>query len=883
MMNLQIIVFVLEIILAIVAIAILLHIPAERNKADERMRIMFNAMPFGAIIHDKNFNYFNCNEGAINLFGLSGKQEYLEKLQQLSPEYQPDGSLSSKKMDEHIDRALIDGYRRFEWMHQKLNGEPIPCEITLVRVKHINEFTLAAYIRDLRELKSSIKQMNESEKSLNILSNIMNGMDAMIFVTVPDTGEILFMNDQMRKNFNIKDDAIGQTCYKVFQSGMDGICDFCPCRRLDKEPGSTVVWEMHNTLTNRIYQSTDRYIEWPDGRTVHIQHSIDVTELIAAKEQAEQSSRSKNQFLSRMSHEIRTPMNTILGITEIQLENKDLTSDVKDAFGEIYNSGYLLLGIINDILDISKIEAGKLELSPTTYDVPSLINDTVNLIIIQYDSKPIKFSLHVDENIPSKLYGDELRIKQILNNLLSNAFKYTDEGEVSFSVAVEYAPQGAKQITLVFSVEDTGRGMTREQLYKLFDEYTRFDTEANRTTEGTGLGMNITKQLVDMMDGEISVESEHGKGSAFIVRLPQKTVGARILGTEVAENLRKLQIDKAGQKKKGPRIVREYMPYGRVLIVDDVETNLYVARGLMAPYGLSVETATSGFAAIDKIKGGATFDIIFMDHFMPKMDGIETVKIIRDLDYTRPIVALTANALAGQEEVFLKNGFNGFISKPIDIRQLNILLNAMVRDMYPPEVVEAARQLAFKIDMEKYTEAVQPACDPELAAIFARDAEKALGRLELIHKHAYRRTDDIRSYIIDLHAMKSALDNIGETELSNIALKLEQAGRAEDIPVLMSGTPAFLEALRKVIEKNKPKEDDGDVSEQDSVYDRAHLEEKLLVIQKACEEYDEKTASTVLGELKQKKWPRSVKEVLDAIAEHLLHSDFEEAANLAKA
>jgi CheY-like chemotaxis protein len=423
--------------------------------------------------------------------------------------------------------------------------------------------------------------------------------------------------------------------------------------------------------------------------------------------------------------------------------------------------------------------------------------------------------------------------------------------------------------------------MTREQLGKLFDEYTRFNTEANRTTQGTGLGMNITKHLVDLMDGIISVESEPGKGSVFTVCLPQGIVGADILNREGAENLMQFRVDKAGQKKKGPRIVREYMPYGRVLIVDDVETNLYVARGLMAPYGLSVETATSGFEAVDKIKSGATFDIIFMDHYMPKMDGIETVKIIRDLGYTRPIVALTANALTGQAEIFLENGFDGFISKPIDIRQLNATLNKLVRNIYPLDVVEAARQLALKVNIEKPTAMdVPPISDLELAAVFTRDAEKALARLKSVHSHAYRRTDDIRSFVVDVHAMKSALANIGETELSALALKLEQAGRVEDIQVLMSGTPAFLEALHKVIEKNRPKE--SNESGETADWDDAYLGQKLAELQAACAVYDKGTAKAITVELKQRTWPGEVRELLNYISECLLHSDFEEAAKLAQ-
>jgi signal transduction histidine kinase/CheY-like chemotaxis protein len=857
---------------------------AEMREADERTQLMLDTTPLCTIFWEKNRNIIDCNKEALKLFELSSKKEFIEGFFELSPEYQPDGGLSRDKAFGFLDKAFEEGYLRFEWTHQKLNGELIPCEVILIRVEYKNDYIVVGYMRDLRELKASIEQMNKSEQSFSVLSNILDGMDAAIYVSVPETGEILFINNQMRKHFNIKGDGIGQICYKVFQNGMNKKCDFCPCHKLDKEPDSIVKWENHNDKTKRTYRNTDRYIDWPDGRIAHIQYSVDVTELIEARELAERSNLSKNQFLSRMSHEIRTPMNAILGITEIQLENETLSQDMKEALGEIYSSGYLLLGIINDILDLSKIEAGKLELSPADYDFPSLINDTVHLIVMRYESKPIEFQLFVDENIPSKLYGDELRIKQILINLLSNAFKYTDKGRISLSVAAEYVPQGEKTITLVFCVSDTGQGMTAEQVDKLFDEYTRFNIVANRTTEGTGLGMNITKHLVNMMNGEIFVESEPGKGSDFTVYLPQGITGAEALGWEAAGNLRQFR-GRVGQMKKAPQIVREYMPYGKVLIVDDVNTNLYVAKGLMAPYGLLIETAASGFEAVDKIKSGDIFDIIFMDHYMPKMDGVEAVKIIRDLGYTHPIIALTANALTGQAKMFMENGFDGFISKPIDVRQLNVSLNKLIRDKYPPEVVEAAHQQMLKINKKKSAaREVKPVSDPELALIFAQDAEKALARLETLHTYAYRRTDDIRLFVIDVHAMKSALANIGETELSAAALKLEQAGRVEDVTVMMSETPAFLEALRKVIEKNKPKEDynDADAANENSEYTRAYLDEKLFTIQKACGEYDEKTANMALDELRQKKLPRSVRELLGAIAGHLLHSDFEEAANLAK-
>jgi len=727
-------------------------------------------------------------------------------------------------------------------------------------------------------LISILNNKNRSDQSLNILKNILNGINAMIYVTVPETGEILFINDYMKSIFNIKQDCVGKLCYKVFLHNADKKCDYCPCWQLDKAPDSIVIWEKENPLLNRVHHNTDRYIEWHNGQIVHIQHSVDITDLITAKEQAEQSSRFKSQFLSRMSHEVRTPMNAILGITEIQLHNETLPYDIKDAMDKIFHSGYLLLGIINDILDLSKIEAGKMELTPAGYDVPNLINDTIPITVMQYEHKPIDFRLHVDENVPFKLFGDELRIKQILNNLLSNAFKYTDKGEVSLSINAEYARGEESRVTLVFIVADTGHGMTGEQVDKLFDEFSRFDMEANRKTEGTGLGMNITKHLVRMMNGDISVRSEPGKGSVFTVRLPQKIVDSKVLGAELAENITQFNDGRITQINKTPQFVREYMPYGRVLVVDDVETNLYVARGLMAPYGLSIETAASGFEAVEKVSNGAGFDIIFMDHFMPKMDGIETAKKLRALGYTRPIIALTANALAGQAEMFLENGFDGFISKPIDIRQLNASLNKYVRDKYPPEILEAARRQTARLMARSSAVKAQQPVSPELSAIFAQDAEKALAELKTSVSGTFGGKDEFQKYVINAHSIKSALINIGENRLSETAFKLELAGKAENIPAIMAETPAFLEQLEVVIKKHKSIEGGG--AKEDSEASAAYLTEKLREIRAACGKNDAEDAKKTLSELRQKKWPFITKDLLDTIAEDLINNNFDEAVKL---
>jgi len=602
-----------------------------------------------------------------------------------------------------------------------------------------------------------------------------------------------------------------------------------------------------------------------------------------AKLKSDMRTQQKSNFLATMSHEIRTPLNAILGMTEIQIQNAEHPPSTSEAFIKINNSGNLLLNIINDILDLSKIEAGKLELVPVKYDVPSLINDIIQLNYIRYESKPIEFKIEIDENIPSTLVGDELRIKQILNNLLSNAFKYTDRGEVTLAVNAECVGRGggAVIVTLIFQVRDTGQGMTPEQIGKLFDEYTRFNLEANRTTEGAGLGMTITRNLVDLMYGKINVKSAINEGTSVTVRLPQKTdgIGIRgIIGKEASENLRHFRLGNSIQLKKN-QVTHEYMPYGQILIVDDVETNLYVAKGLMAPYGLKIDLATSGFEAIDKIKDGNIYNVIFMDHMMPKMDGIETTKQLRRMGYTQSVVALTANALAGQAEMFMKNGFDDFISKPIDIRQLNICLNRLIRDKQPAEVIEAAQKEKIELDKKQKPDQGHHQIDSNLALIFARDAEKAVESIKASTKNNLASEEDLHMYIINVHAMKSALANIKANELSSIALRLEQAGREKDINVILSETNDFIEKLGMVINEIKAKQQENIITE-DTEEALVLLNEKLQIIKESCAAMDKKTAKNALNELREKTWSHKTGELINSITEHLLHSEFDEVSAL---
>jgi signal transduction histidine kinase/DNA-binding NarL/FixJ family response regulator len=398
------------------------------------------------------------------------------------------------------------------------------------------------------------------------------------------------------------------------------------------------------------------------------------------KRRAEAATRAKAEFLANVSHEIRTPLNAIIGLGELEL-GKELPGETHSNLEKMHNSGMVLLHIINDLLDISKIESGRFALVPGKYQVASFINDTVNINMVRIGSKPIRFKLSIDETIPGALIGDELRIRQILNNLLSNAFKYTREGTVELSIGFEERTEDS--LCLVCTVRDTGIGIKAEDVSKLFSAYNQVDSKSNRHIEGTGLGLSISRNLAEMMGGSISVESEYGAGSSFTVRLPQGIAASGPLGKDTARALETFQFAVVRERRRGPRFK---MPYARVLVVDDVQINLDVAQGMMIPYGLTVDCVLSGSEAIQLLREEKVrYDAVFMDHMMPGMDGIEAVRIIReeiDSDYARtiPIIALTANAIIGSEEMFLSTGFQAFLSKPIDSVKLDVILNKWVRN-----------------------------------------------------------------------------------------------------------------------------------------------------------------------------------------------------------
>jgi PAS domain S-box-containing protein len=853
---------------------------AKMREADARAQIMFEASPFACCMFDDMRKVIDCNQETVNLFAIPDKEFFIENFfTSLFPQYQPNGELSVDVSSANARTAFEKSYHRFKCMHKKLNGEPLPVEVTMVRVMYKDSYTIAAYFRDLTEQIAAEQLTKLVMEQTSTLTAILDTTPDMIFVKDLESRYTL-CNKSFERHFNFPRDEI------IGKSDADGL-------KVPPEIAAEFALEDKKIYADKGVIMFEDYIYSHDGTRVLFETlkaplivngevtglvgiARDITqrkELARQQAEAEAANKAKSSFLASMSHEIRTPMNAILGITEIQLQKDGLLADTKNALNIIYNSGYSLLGIINNLLDLSKIEAGKLELASERYETASLINDTININTARIGSKPIEFKLHVNSDVPFELIGDELRIRQILNNLLSNAIKYTESGEVNVSFLTEITNvENAPGVKLAIAVRDTGQGMTEEQLKKLFDAYSRFNTDANRFVEGTGLGMNIVQHLVNAMGGEISVNSVPGEGTEVTVYLPQGYAGPAKLGDELAENLMGFSL--AGiSKMKNAQIAREHMPYGKVLVVDDMETNLYVARGFLVPYGLTVETALSGMEAIKKLDSGEDYDIIFMDHMMPVMDGIKTVQLIREKGYTLPIVALTANAVTGQAEIFLANGFNGFISKPIDIRELNAALNKFVRDRKPPEVVEAARAAQSNAAQSTPPAAKVP---PGLAKVFIRDAEKAGTILKTYEGRGVCEHDDLRGYIINAHALKSALANIGETQLSARAAELEQAGRDRNAIFISDETPAFLSALWAVMDRLRPKSGNNDLYEV-SGEDKLYMREQLLIIKDACAVYDMDSAKNALAALNQKPWPDAYNELLEAIAEYLLRSDFEDA------
>lgn len=498
-----------------------------------------------------------------------------------------------------------------------------------------------------------------------------------------------------------------------------------------------------------------------------------IEKLNAAKDTAEKANNAKTDFLSNMSHEIRTPLNAIVGFSQGLLE-EDLPPSAKEEVEDIINASQSLLQIVNGILDISKIEANKLEIVNAEYSFEKVFDELVILTKGRIGDKPLEFRYNYDHSIPPVLYGDYIRVKQIVLNLLTNAVKYTKEGYVDFNIS---SVCNGDVCRLIISVEDSGIGIKKENIDKLFNKFERFDLEKNITIEGTGLGLAITKKLVELMNGKIVVQSKYGSGSKFTAAIDQRIV---------PKSLEELKAEESSNEDTSI-----FVGCGnKILVVDDNMINLKVAARLLKTYNVDVELVTSGKACINKILEGTKYELILLDDMMPNMSGVETLKNLQKIiGFNIPTVALTANAISGMREKYLENGFNDYLSKPIDKVELEKVLkkflNGTTANISSDEKLETLSQsstydkeilISNGVDIDKSLELLG---DMDTFNETLKDfLNESVNRLKQIAE--YKNNGDMPNYAILVHAMKSDSKYLGFTKLAELSFNHEMASKGND-------------------------------------------------------------------------------------------------------
>lgn len=597
------------------------------------------------------------------------------------------------------------------------------------------------------------------------------------------------------------------------------------------------------------------------------------------------ASQAKSAFLANMSHEIRTPINAVLGMNEMILrEAEDKT--ILGYSANIKTAGSNLLSLVNDILDFSKIEAGKMELLPDNYEISSLIIDLLNMTRERAQNKGLKYELDISSKLPKTLYGDSIRIKQCILNLLTNAIKYTKEGQVTFSI--DYTIKDENTILLNVHVSDTGCGIRNDDMEKLFAPFERIEEGKNRTIEGSGLGISIVRRLLDMMGSRLEVQSTYGKGSDFSFSIEQKVIdwtASGDLNEAFEESIS--QISRYKEKLHAPK--------AHLLFVDDTSMNLEVIKGLLKNTGIKIDTVLSGKEALEAVKTN-TYDILFIDHRMPEMDGIETLHTMKAMSDNKcagkPCIALTANAISGVKKMYLNEGFDDYLSKPVNPSKLE----EMIRNYLPPEYIEESEDnnSDTQEDSKDYSDFLS-----KMKLIEELDLDSALkncGSEELLFSilnqyhssinqkalelQQFFEAEDWNNYGIKVHALKSTSRLIGAIKLSKLAEQLEECANNNTVSEiqkehknLMDTFLKFRHLLEPLLQNNNDDKDKPEISKED-------LSEKLKQILQCADDFDLDGLDNLVKELSSVKLPLDFSEKFDKIRTSVENVDFKQVRNL---
>ncbi|MDR2744731.1 MAG: response regulator, partial [Desulfovibrio sp.] len=700
----------------------------------------------------------------------------------------------------HVD--LVAKVRQTRQYHQTIihhkDGRIIDMSGKMVNVRFIRHGALEIYtLRDITEEVHSRQKMLAMQLTVDNLSEPVVWSDLR--------GKITYVNQAAcaALGYDGPAEIIGKTVWRFYQKHQsdDGVNDtwnttLAALRKNQHAKFDHTILVRKDGTTLPCTVLIDCITQ--DGSSFLAMCFHDLSEQIRRIE-AERTAEAKSEFLARMSHEIRTPMNAIIGLSEMARREYGSPKGF-EYITDIKSAGRNLIAVINDILDFSKIESGRLDIVASPYETASLLHDALTIIRVKLAETPLELILDISPELPAVMIGDAGRIRQILLNLLSNAVKYTKKGFIRFSASQEAISDDTVRLTFV--VEDSGIGIRQDDLPKLFEKFSRIDERRHINVEGSGLGLVISRNLCRAMDGDITVQSEYGKGSVFAATLTQTVADWNPAGDVTAASVPRTQ----------EQCATFTAPDAEVLIVDDFPSNLLVAEGLLAPYGMRVSTCQNGREAVELVRK-RPFDLILMDHMMPEMDGVEATHAIRGMNgecrRTMPVIALTANAMSGMREMFLKNGFNDFLAKPIEMAELDAVLKKWI----PPEKRLAAGRAVHSgeasapgvikqgivkgLDVEKGIKNVggRKSAYADVLSVFRRDCGKQIYQLRLALA-----AQDLPAYAISAHALKGSLRTIGAERLAFSAMMLEKAAARGDVGFLKEETRFFLEELQTLVD-----------------------------------------------------------------------------------